>query len=128
VGRSGSEVREFTSGQVTVPPPPRYRAVEAVSLVLGPALMSIGDLFHPAETWDMAVQIAIVAQSPLRWFAAHLLLFVGLLLFIPGILALTRLVAMRRPATGYCAPSTARFGWCAVGRLWVRDVARPLSV
>jgi hypothetical protein len=65
--------------------------------------MSIGDLLHPPETWDMAAQVAIVAQSPVRWFAAHLLLFVGLLLFVPGILALSELVAMRRPATGYAA-------------------------
>ena len=85
-------------------PPPRYRtAIGAVSLVLGPALMSVGDLFHPAESWDPAAQVAIVAESASRWYAAHFLLFVGLLVLIPGFLALTELVANRRPAIGYAA-------------------------
>ena len=84
----------------------RYRTViEAVSLVLGPALMSIGDLMHPAESWDTAAQIAIIAEasSAWRWHAAHLLLFIGLLLFVPGLLALTRWVETRRPAAGFAA-------------------------
>ena len=64
--------------------PPRYRAVtETVSLVLGPALMSLGDLLHPAETWDVPAQVAIAADSASRWHVAHLLLFIGLLVFVP---------------------------------------------
>lgn len=82
--------------------PPRYQTViGAVSLVLGPALMSIGDLIHPAESWDAAAQVDIILASGSRWYAAHLLLFIGLLLFVPGFLALSRLVATRRPALGY---------------------------
>ena len=83
---------------------PRYRTViEAISLVVGPALMSIGDLMHPAERWDPAAQVAILAEGASRWHMAHLLLFIGFLLFVPGILALTRWVEARRPATGYAA-------------------------
>jgi hypothetical protein len=81
-----------------------YRTViGATSLVVGPALMSVGDLFHPAETWATADQVAIVAQSASRWYTAHLLLFVGMLLLVPGILILTRVAMDRRPATGYAA-------------------------
>ena len=84
--------------------PSRYRTViGATSLIVGPALMSVGDLFHPAETWGAAAQVAIVAESASRWYVAHLLLFVGMLLFIPGILALTTVAADRRPAAGYAA-------------------------
>ncbi len=84
--------------------PSRYRTViSATSLIMGPALMSVGDLFHPEEKWDAAAQVAIVAESGSRWYLAHYLLFVGMLLFIPGILALTKLVAVRRPAAGYVA-------------------------
>ena len=83
---------------------PSYRTtISAASLIVGPALMSVGDLFHPAEDWDPAVQVAIVAEAPMRWYAAHLLLFVGLLLFVPGIAALTSLVASRRRRAGYAA-------------------------
>jgi hypothetical protein len=83
---------------------PRYRtAIAAASLVLGPTLMSVGDLVHPAETWDAGAQVAILAQSASRWYAAHLLLFIGLLILVPGILALTQLAAERRPTAGYAA-------------------------
>jgi hypothetical protein len=84
--------------------PSQYRTIiGATSLIVGPALMSVGDLFHPAESWSAAAQVTILAESASRWYVAHLLLFVGMLLFIPGILALTRVVCNRRPAAGYVA-------------------------
>lgn len=83
---------------------PLYRTrVGAASLVVGPALMSTGDLLHPAESWVAATQVAIVAQASTRWYAAHLLLFIGMLLFVPGILVLTRVARDRKPAAGYAA-------------------------
>lgn len=86
------------------PSPPRGRTIiEATSLVLGPALMSAGDLLHPPESWDAAAQVAIAAHATDRWYLAHLLLFFGILLLVPGLLALTRLAAARRPAMGYAA-------------------------
>ena len=81
--------------------PRRRAAIGAASLIVGPALMSIGDLFHPAESWNATAQVAIISQSATRWYAAHLLLFAGMLLFLPGILALTEAAASRRPAAGY---------------------------
>lgn len=84
--------------------PGRYRTtIGAVSLIVGPTMMSVGDLIHPPERWDPAAQVAIVAESASRWYWAHLLLFLGMLLFVPGILALTALAADRRPAAGYAA-------------------------
>jgi len=83
---------------------PRHGTIiGATSLIVGPALMSVGDLFHPAESWDPAAQVAIVAESPSRWYVAHLLLFLGMLLLVPGILTLTRVARDRRPAAGYAA-------------------------
>lgn len=82
--------------------PPRFGTkIGPASLIVGPALMSLGDLMHPPESWDAPTQVAIVAAAATRWYLAHLLLFVGILLFVPGILALTRTVALRRPAFGY---------------------------
>ena len=78
-------------------------AIGAASLIVGPALMSAGDLFHPSESWAPATQVAILADSASHWYAAHLLLFVGIILFIPGILALTEAAASRRPVAGYAA-------------------------
>jgi hypothetical protein len=58
---------------------------------------------HPHESWDAAAQVAMIAESASRWYTAHLLLFVGMLVFVPGILALSEVVANRRPAIGYAA-------------------------
>ena len=86
------------------PPPSRYRTLTgAASLILAPAFMSAGDLMHPHESWDATVQVAMVVESASRWYVAHLLLFVGMLLFVPGILALSEMVARRRPTAGYVA-------------------------
>ena len=84
--------------------PPRFRTkIEAASLVVAPALMSIGDLMHPHESWDSRAQVAMVAAATTRWYMAHLLLLVGMLLLVPGILLLSRTVARRRPALGYAS-------------------------
>lgn len=81
-----------------------YRTwIAAASMVVGPALMSVGDLIHLSENEDAALQIAIIANGASRWYAAHLLLFVGLLLFVPGILALTEFARERKPAAGHAA-------------------------
>jgi len=65
--------------------------------------MSIGDLLHPEERMSPVEQIAIVVDHASRWYTAHLLLFVGMLLFIPGFLGLTALTAMLKPVLGYVA-------------------------
>ena len=79
------------------------RVTTSVSLVLGPLLMSIGDLLHPEERMLPAEQIAIVVDHASRWYTAHLLLYVGMLLFIPGFLGLSALTARLKPVQGYVA-------------------------
>ena len=81
--------------------PRRRTTIGAASMVVGPALMSVGDLLHPAESWNAAAQVAIIAESGSRWYAAHLLLVAVMLLFLPGILTLTEAAASRKPAAGY---------------------------
>jgi hypothetical protein len=79
------------------------RITTAVSLVAGPLLMSVGDLLHPEERMVPAEQIAIVVEHASRWYTAHLLLFLGMLLFIPGFLGLTALTAILNPGAAYAA-------------------------
>jgi hypothetical protein len=101
----------------------RYRTVMgATSLILGPALMSLGDLVHRAEKWESAAQVAIMAASASRWYAAHLLLFAGMLLFVPGILALTGVVTHRRPAAGYAARSLLLIAVGALSAVFVFEM------
>ncbi len=84
--------------------PRNYRTwVAAASLVVGPLVMSVGDLIHPEESMDAADQIAILVDDATRWYTAHLLLFIGILLLIPGLVALAGLAEERRPVVGYAA-------------------------
>ena len=79
--------------------------------------MSVGDLLHPEERWDAAGQAAIIIEQSSRWYVAHLLLFIGLLLFIPGILALAQLTSEQRPTAGYAGRILLMIGtgaFCAV--------------
>jgi len=83
--------------------PGLHTKIGTASLIVAPTLMSIGDLMHPPESWDARAQVAIVAAAATRWYWAHLFLLVGMLLFVPGILLLTRTVTVRRPALGYAS-------------------------
>ena len=60
------------------------RITAALSLLIGPLLMSIGDLLHPEERMSPGDQIAIVAEHASRWYTAHLLLFIGMLPRLPA--------------------------------------------
>jgi hypothetical protein len=89
---------------------------------VGPLLMSIGDLFHPEERLDTAEQIAILAEHASRWYAAHLLLFIGMMVSIPGLLALSNLTAERRPAAGYAARILILIGAAAFAAVFVGEM------
>ena len=58
---------------------------------------------HPAESWDGPTQVALIAAAPTRWYVAHLLLLVGMLVLVPGILLLSNTVSARRPSVGYAS-------------------------
>src|SRR5688500_9049846 len=93
--------------EVDMSTPPASRrpgiVLAAASLVTGPLLMSIGDLLHPDERMAPAEQVAILVDHASRWYTAHLLLFIGMMLFVPGLLALSALAMARRPASGRAA-------------------------
>jgi len=100
-----------------------YRTLIAVaSLIVGPLVMSVGDLIHPAESMDTAEQIAILADHASRWYAAHLLLFIGMMLSIPGLLALTSLTAVRNASAGYAARILVLIGTAAFASVFVGEM------
>ena len=103
--------------------PRDYRAlVAAVSLVVGPLLMAIGDLLHPEERMAPAEQMAILVHDASRWYTAHLLLFVGMMLFIPGLIALSDIAATRKPAVGYAARILVLVGTAAFASIFVGEM------
>jgi hypothetical protein len=103
--------------------PREYRTlIPAASLIVGPLLMAIGDLLHPEERMAPAEQIAILVDHASRWYTAHLLLFVGMMLFIPGLLALANLTEARKPAVGYAARILILMGAAAMASIFVGEM------
>ena len=89
--------------------------------------MAVGDLLHPRESMVPAEQIAIVMDDPSGWYLAHLLLFIGLMLFIPGLLALAGLAEARRPAAGFVVRILILVGAAAFAAIFVGEmlIGRP---
>jgi hypothetical protein len=103
--------------------PRDYRTlIAAASLIGGPLLMSIGDLIHPEERMNSAEQIAILVDHASRWYRAHLLLFIGMMLSIPGLLALSNITAERKPAAGYAARILTLIGAAALASIFVAEM------
>jgi hypothetical protein len=103
--------------------PRDYRTlISAVSLVAGPLIMSIGDLLHPEERMAPTEQMAILVADASRWYTAHLLLFIGMMLFIPGLLALAALTEARKPAVGYAARILVLIGTAAISSVFVGEM------
>jgi len=84
--------------------------------------MTVGDLLHPEERMASTEQAAILATQAGRWYVAHLLLFLGMMLFVPGLLALSGLTAARRPALGYAARILVLIGMAAVASVFVSEM------
>ena len=96
--------------------------IAAASLVIGPLLMAVGDLFHPEESLEAEEQAAIIVEHAGRWYAAHLLLFVGFVLFVPGFLGVTQWASERHPRAGYWARISLFAGSFAVSAIFVGEM------
>jgi hypothetical protein len=96
--------------------------IEVGSLVSGPFIMTLGDLIHPQERMNASEQIAILVNDASRWFAAHLLLFIGIVVAIPGVLALADLTERWRPAVGYAARVLILIGTAALAAIFVSEM------
>jgi hypothetical protein len=96
--------------------------VGAASLAVGPLIMAVGDLLHPEETWDTSGQAVIVADQPTRWYLAHLLLLIGAVMFVPGVLTLTDLVAARRPRVGFAARILLVIGLAGMSAIFAAEM------
>ena len=96
--------------------------IGAASLAVGPLVMAVGDLLHPKESPDLGRQAAIIAEQATRWYLAHLLLFLGLVLFVPGLLTLAGLAAARRPRVGYAARVLVVIGLAGISATFVAEM------
>jgi hypothetical protein len=84
--------------------------------------MSIGDLLHPEERMDPSEQVVILVGQASRWYTAHMLLFIGMMLFIPGLLALSAMTGARKPAAGYASRILILVGTAALSSVLVGEM------
>ncbi len=75
------------------------RLVAGFCLIAAPAAVLIGALIHPQSQEDTAAHLAVVGESPGRYYLAHAIILAGLVLFLPAILGLMHL--LRQRATGF---------------------------
>jgi hypothetical protein len=66
------------------------RRLGGASLVAAPALLVSGALIHPKEVPDAGRQLAIIAGALHRWYVAHLLYVMAMVVLVPAVLSLGR--------------------------------------
>jgi hypothetical protein len=90
------------------------RRLAGWALIVGPLTAVVGTALHPAREPDEGEHLASVASNLDRWYAAHALFMLGLALAVPSILAIARIVGVRRPGTAQLGGVLAFVGLIAV--------------
>jgi hypothetical protein len=86
------------------------RVVAGFCLMAAPVVLFAGAIAHPQSEDEAAAHLAVVAEDPNRYYAAHAVLLVGLALLLPAILALGHLLSERATALGHVGGAVAIIG------------------
>ncbi|MDQ3668735.1 MAG: hypothetical protein M3377_00400 [Actinomycetota bacterium] len=86
------------------------RLVAGFCLIAAPVTLLAGALVHPQGKDAAAAQVAVVADNPDRYYAAHAIILAGIALFLPGILGLMHLLRERATALGHVGGGLAMIG------------------
>ena len=73
------------------------RQIGGAAMIVAPLVIVLAELLHGRFETDAAKQIAVVTDNTGRWYAAHVLVLVGLVLTVPAFLGLARLLERSRP-------------------------------
>lgn len=86
------------------------RLTAGFCLLAAPVVLLVGGIVHPQGQDAAAGHLAIVAESPNRYYAAHAIILVGLVLFLPALLGLMHLLRERGTAFGHVGGALAMIG------------------
>lgn len=91
---------------------PRHfrRLVAGICLIAAPVVLLIGAVVHPQVEDAGAAHLAVVAENPDRYYAAHAIILAGLALFLPAVLGLMHLLRERATAFGHVGGGLAMIG------------------
>lgn len=77
----------------------------------GPALLLAGNALHPVNhKTDEAEWIDGIAAHRSQWYVAHLLIFIGLPLFVPAVVGLVRMIRERASTWAEAGAAVTVFG------------------
>ena len=89
------------------------KTVAGVCMIGAPLLLVIGMIVHPESKSDVADQLAVVSSNMDAWYAAHLIIAVSLVLFVPAVLGLMHMLREREVAYGHLGGGLALVGLLA---------------
>lgn len=73
------------------------RQIAGAAMIVGPLVIVLAELLPGRFETDAAKQIAVVTENTGRWYAAHVLALIGLVLTVPAFLGLARILERYRP-------------------------------
>jgi hypothetical protein len=77
------------------------RRIAGAAMVAAPLVFVAAEVLHARFELDPEEQLAAVAENTGRWYAAHLLVLTALALVVPAFLGLARIVRPRRPVLAH---------------------------
>lgn len=77
-----------------------HRQIAGAAMITAPSFIVVAELLHGRFQADAAEQLAVVADNTGRWYAAHVLVLVALVLTLPAFVGLAHLVRASRPLLG----------------------------
>jgi hypothetical protein len=73
------------------------RTVRGGSMIAAPLILIIAEVLHAHLEEDPSAYLSAIAESTGRWYAAHVLVLVSLVLALPAFLGIRHLIESRRP-------------------------------
>jgi hypothetical protein len=89
------------------------KTVAGVCMIAAPLLLLVVTVIHPEMDSDEGVLLANVADALDRWYAAHLIAFVAIVLAVPAVLGLMHMLREREVAMGHVGGGLALVGLLA---------------
>jgi Domain of unknown function (DUF4386) len=89
------------------------KLVAGACMVIAPLFLLVATVVHPDVKTDEAAQLAVIADNPDAWIAAHMLALVSLALAVPAVLGLMHMLREREVSLGHVGGGLAMLGLLA---------------
>ena len=89
------------------------KTIAGMCMIAAPLLLVVGMIVHPESKSDVGDQLAVIAGNMDEWYAAHLIIAVSLVLFVPAVLGLMHMLREREVAYGHLGGGLAIVGLLA---------------